>query len=101
MRMHLLHLGQVRIHEVAEQHLGMQRPPGVGQLDMRHTVDSTLLKDGKSGPGIVKVRPEYAHRGIGRKCSGLALFVMMAIPAMFLPSSTKDRRKEPRLLFFL
>lgn len=56
LRVHLLHFRQIWIHEVAEKDLRMKWSTRVGQLDMRHTVYSSLFHNRKPRPWVILVR---------------------------------------------
>ncbi len=65
LRVHGLDLGEVRVHEVAEQDLAVERAARVGKLDVRHAVDGALLDDGEAGPCVIDIGLERAQGWFG------------------------------------
>ena len=64
--MHLLDLGEVRVHKVAEQDLGIEFSARVCELDVRHAVDCTFFEDRESSPVIVDIGLKDTWWGFGR-----------------------------------
>lgn len=99
LRVHLLHFGQIAIHEIAQQHLRIERPPRVGQFDMRHAVDGPLFQNREPCPVVVDVGFQLPIRRFGRQ-STIALFPGAALFLCFDFLAAENGGKQSFLLLF-
>jgi hypothetical protein len=67
LRMHLLHLGQVAVHEVAEKDLAVQLSPRIRQLYVGQPINGALVVDTETRPVVVDVRAHELGSRIWRQ----------------------------------
>ena len=66
LRVHLLYLRKIAVHEVAEQDLRIQRASRVCKLDVCHAIDGPFFQDREPGPAVIDVGLEFTIPWLGR-----------------------------------